>query len=153
MSSDSKVDARHVDDDDGFENLPADDKNKEEEEELKEPEVYTAKGKPRPPDVNKALWVQLILFAGLLLVVYSLSLLLRIRTNDTAPDKVTIGFLVLFCGLGVYGILGAMSILAVLIYNMGSYAAVMETLHAHRMETYRLHKELRATRAKKYRNV
>jgi hypothetical protein len=147
MSSDSKVDARHADGDDGFENLPADDEKKDEEE-LKEPAPYNERGLPLPAGVSYLFWSQLLLIGIILLSLYSLYIVASTRATDKTFQYHLVGLLVNV----VMALFGWVLLLSIMSFAAVDHNTVLETLHAHRMETYRLHKELRATRAKKYKN-
>jgi hypothetical protein len=145
MSSDSKVDARHADGDDEFENLPADEKK--EEEELKEPKVYDAKQKPVPTTV---VWLNIascVLLGAAVYVLLQLTAASTITSASQLPSlyhRNEMGLMLIFTLCIIAVVLSTESFAAM------AHHATMETLHAHRLETYRLHRELRATRAKKH---
>src|SRR5690349_5674653 len=126
MSSDSKVDARHANDDDEFENLPADEKK--EEEELKEPKVYDAKQKPVPTTVVWLNVASCVLLGAAVYVLLQLTAASTITSASQLPSlyhRNEMGLMLIF----------TLCIIAV-VFSTESFAAMnhhatMETLHAH----------------------
>jgi hypothetical protein len=149
MSSDSKVDARHADGDDEFENLPAVDEKNREEEELKEPEVYNVETMlPPPKTVVCVNWVAVIVLGIAVFAVYEIRALQTtpVATVSELPFRYHRIELVSMTALTLLIAVIALASVSLAVWN---HRDVTTALHAHRMETYRLHKELRATRAKK----
>jgi hypothetical protein len=141
MSSDSKVDARHAQDDDGFENLPAVEKSATSAAlpELKQPEIITAAA-VKPTCFEHLLAVCLCWCAGFIYIAATTP-----ATQEHKPTQYHVMTLLWTCFVSV---LTWMVLLAMRRQAELDHAAVMGTLHASRLETYRLHQELRALHKK-----
>jgi hypothetical protein len=121
------------------------DSDKKEEEELKEPEPYNERSKSSMAGVSCFFWAQLILIGLVSLCLYSLYTV--VNTPATATHK-PLQYQIFGVLMNVMmALFGWVLLLSIMSFAASDHNTVLETLHAHRMETYRLHKEL--LRAKK----